>query len=210
MIDMEKLKRSLIYPVIYMFVVTFLFTSVIVGISHATRERVEANKRVMFERAVLMALPLDVTEDTPSIEVHEIFAERVKGPSATSAGAYLLMEEDRLIAYALPITGRGFWDLLSGIIGIRIDKRTLTGIAFYEQRETPGLGAEITKAYFREQFKGLKIKEGDVPVRLLPVGTRTSEHEVHAITGATQTCTRLERIINQNLRTWREEMGAGS
>ncbi len=91
---------------------------------------------------------------------------------------------------------------------IRMMVETLI-IAFYEQRETPGLGAEITKSYFREQFKGLKIKDRDVPVRLMPIGTRTSEHEVHAITGATQTCTRLERIINQSLRTWRKEMGAG-
>ena len=43
------------YPILYMFVITAFFSSVLIGLSRMTQERVEANERVAFERAVLNA-----------------------------------------------------------------------------------------------------------------------------------------------------------
>jgi Na+-transporting NADH:ubiquinone oxidoreductase subunit NqrC len=68
------------------------------------------------------------------------------------------------------------------------------------------LGAEITKPQFKNQFDGKRLAEGDVPMELKPAGTELDVNEVHAVTGATQTCTRLEGIINSALVEWRKEM----
>jgi Na+-transporting NADH:ubiquinone oxidoreductase subunit C len=118
-----------------------------------------------------------------------------------------LLDGDRCIGYALPIRGQGFWDDIAGVIGIDADGETLTGIAFHEHKETPGLGAEIVGPRFRNQFKGKKMDPGERPIGLLPAGAEVSEHQVHAITGATQTCTRLERIMNDALLEWRGAAG---
>ena len=191
------------YPVLYMFVATAFFSSILIGLARFSRDRVEANQRLSVEKAVLEALPIELPPEASSIELHRIFLERVTGPSATSGSAYVLPEGDKVVAYAVPLEGKGYWDTIRGFIGIASDRKTVTGISFYEQNETPGLGAEIVQPPFREQFVGKRIAEGDRPLGFLPVGSALGESEVHAITGATQTSTRVEKIINEDLAGWR-------
>jgi Na+-transporting NADH:ubiquinone oxidoreductase subunit C len=111
---------------------------------------------------------------------------------------------DSFIAYALPVEGPGFWAPIKGVIGIDADTKTITGISFYEQNETPGLGGEIVKSEFRDQFVGKKISETDVPIDMRAPTAELDESSVHAITGATQTSTRLGVFINVQLARWRE------
>ncbi len=199
----ERLRSKASYPVIYMFIVTFFFTVILVGLARGTRLRVEANRQIMFERAVLMAaLPDEVKAATRLPEVHDIFMSRVETADASSGGAYRVMRAGNLEAYALPIEGQGFWDVIKGVIAIRPDKKTIVGIAFHEQKETPGLGAEITKPYFRRRFAGRKMASGERHMALVPVGAEIGENGVQVITGATQTCNRLEKIINQAIKNW--------
>jgi Na+-transporting NADH:ubiquinone oxidoreductase subunit C len=164
---------------------------------------VEANQRLSVEKAVLEALPIELPPEASSLELHRMFLERVAGPSVSSADAYVLTEGDEVVAYAVPLEGKGYWDTIRGFIGIASDRITVTGISFYEQNETPGLGAEIAQPPFREQFVGKRIEEGDRPLGFVPVGSALAESEVHAITGATQTSTRVEKIINEDLAAWR-------
>ena len=191
------------YPVLYMFVATAFFSSILIGLSQFTRDRVEANQRLSVEMAVLEALPIELPPEASSLELHRMFLDRVTGPSAPSGGAYVLTEGDDVVAYAVPLEGKGYWDTIRGFIGIASDRNTVTGISFYEQNETPGLGAEIVQPAFRTQFVGKRIAEGDRPLGFLPVGSALGESEVHAITGATQTSTRVEKIINEDLAGWR-------
>ena len=194
------------YPIVYMFVVTAAFSSVLIGLSRFTRSRVEANKQLAFERAVLQALPLELPARASSVELHRIFAESIRAPDESSAGAYTRVKDDRIAAYALPIRGRGFWDEIRGVIGIAPDRRTITGVAFYQQNETPGLGAQITTVEFRRQFVGKKIADSGQAFSIKPATAELGESDVHAVTGATQTSTRLETIISDDLGRWREKM----
>ncbi|HRU02160.1 MAG TPA: FMN-binding protein, partial [Victivallales bacterium] len=73
--------------------------------------------------------------------------------------------------------------------------------SFYEQNETPGLGAEIMKENFRRQFNGKKLS-ADGKINFKRKGEKLSEHDIEAITGATQTSTRLEKIINNSIKEW--------
>jgi Na+-transporting NADH:ubiquinone oxidoreductase subunit C len=191
------------YPVLYMFVITAFFSSILIGLARFTQGRVDLNRQLAVERAVLECLPVELSPKAPSLEVHETFQERVSGPTPSSGGAYLLTEEDRVVAYAVPLDGKGFWDKIRGFIGIDTDMYTVTGISFYEQNETPGLGAEIVQPPFRSQFVGKRVSEGEKAIGILPAGSSLGDSEVHAVTGATQTSTRLERIINEDLILWR-------
>jgi len=131
----------------------------------------------------------------------------VEEPTSDSGGAYIVKQDGQLVAYALPVSGQGFWAPISGIIGIETDKKTVTGIAFYEQNETPGLGAEITKTPFRQQFEGKQLADQGQPLGMKRPGAELDDSSVHAITGATQTSTRLERIINSALTEWQSRVG---
>jgi Na+-transporting NADH:ubiquinone oxidoreductase subunit C len=196
------------FPIGYMFLVTGFFSSIIIGFAEVTRGRVEVNEKLALERAVVTVLPGIGGSELTSAEVHRRFTEQVSEPDATSAGAYTLKQNGQIVAYALPISGQGFWAPIHGMIGIAADKRTVTGIAFYQQNETPGLGAEIAKPAFRRQFEGKKLSAGDAPLNIRRPGAELGESDVHAVTGATQTCTRLERIINAGVDSWRAQVGA--
>ena len=195
------------FAVVYMFILTAVFSSIIIGVSRATRDKVEANKQIAFEDAVIWALPYQSYYDPNDlgISVHEIFVRYIaKNPKVS--GAYVYIRDDGLKFYVLPIEGKGFWAPIKGVIGIAPDKKTITGIAFYEQNETPGLGGQITTREFRSQFINKKLVDGDKPIRIMPAGTPLKANEVHAITGATQTSTRLEKLINEDLAEWRNQL----
>jgi Na+-transporting NADH:ubiquinone oxidoreductase subunit C len=193
------------FPIAYMFCVTAIFSSVVIGLTRFTSKRVEANEKLAFERAVLSLLP-DVDIGTMTrLEIHNKFTEMIDGPDESSKGAYTAKRDGRTIAYVLLISGQGFWAPIKGVIGIKTDRETITGIAFYEQNETPGLGAEITKAPFKKQFKGKLISSENQPINFRRPGATLGDNEIHAVTGATQTSNRLEIIINTELEKWRSQ-----
>jgi Na+-transporting NADH:ubiquinone oxidoreductase subunit C len=198
------------FAVVYMFLVTAFFSSIVIGFSEFTSERVEANRTVAFERAVLAVLPGMFEEAVGGLGLHRRFVEQVTESDKLSGGAYILKRGEQLAAYALPISGQGFWAPIKGVIGIADDKRTILGIAFYEQNETPGLGGQITTSAFRNQFLGKVLSEGDKPLTFKRPGDVLGESDVHAVTGATQTSTRLEKIVNAALKDWRSKLADGS
>ena len=193
------------FPILYMFLITAAFSSVVIGFTALTRERVEANARLAFETAVVAVLP-EMKAELGSVEVHRQFTEQVSEPDASSGGAYTLKKGGRIEAYALPFEGQGFWAPIRGVIGIAGDKRTVTGIFFYEQTETPGLGGEIVKPAFRDQFKGRILAGEERPIAIRQPGSELGANDVHAVTGATQTSTRLEAIVNGAAKAWQAKV----
>ena len=194
------------YPILYMFCVTAFFSSIVIGFSQFTRDRVTANQQITFEHAVLSVLPGMYDPKASDLELHKKFEERLDKPDESSAGAYTLKENGHLVAYALPIEGQGFWATIKGVIGIDADKKTITGLFIYEQNETPGLGAEIAAPPFRNQFEGKVISATDKPLNIKRPGSELGQSDVHAVTGATQTSTRLEKVINDALKSWQQNI----
>lgn len=193
------------YPIAYMFFVTAVFSSIVIGLTSFTKDHVEANEALAFERAVLSVVPdVDVDKMTRA-EIHNTFIEMITEPDELSGGVYTVKKDSRIVAYALLISGQGFWAPIKGVIGIELDNKTITSIAFYEQNETPGLGAEITNKPFRNQFRGKIISSDGDPMNIKRPGTTLGDSEVHAVTGATQTSDRLEIIINTALKKWRDQ-----
>lgn len=200
------MKEKPYYPVVYMFVITCVFSLLLIGLAQITREEIEVNVQLAFERAVVGVFEDISAKSNP--QVHQIFAERFKFDDVTQS--YLYSENGRLLGYAVPFAGPGFWDDIEGILGIDADRTTVRGILFYEQAETPGLGARIDEEDFRKQFVGIKIKHAAQPIGIRPATRELRENEIHAITGATQTSVRLEKLINDRLTQWFKVLGEQS
>ena len=194
------------FPVLYMFIVTAIVSSVIIGMTLATRERVKANETLALEEAVLRVLPGQYTAGMSGAQIHSRFAENVSEPSARTGGAWAVKQNGIIQDYAVPLAGQGFWAPIKGVIGVASDKKTVTGIAFYEQNETPGLGAEIAKPSWQAQFDGKKLSGSGKALLMKRPGEPLGAHDVHAVTGATQTSIRLERIINDCIAQWRSKL----
>lgn len=57
----------------------------------------------------------------------------------------------------IPIFGFGLWAPMYGYIALKPDGNTVVGTTWYEMGETPGLGANITEAWWQRQFQGKLI-----------------------------------------------------
>lgn len=202
-----SIKDKAWFPVLFMFAASVFFVAILVVFGAFTQPRVDANAQLAFERAALEVLPLEMAEGMAPAQIHDKFVELIADSTQGTAGALRYMTEDSLVAYLLPIEGQGFWAPVKGVIGIAADKRTVTGISFYAQEETPGLGGEIVKEPFRSQFEGKSLAADGIPMEIRAVSDELDESSVHAVTGATQTSTRVSRFMNEQLSRWTARMG---
>lgn len=186
------------FAVAYIFCLTALLSFIVIGFAEITKERVKANKQLALEKAVLEAFL--IAEGKSSAQLHQTFLERIIPDE--SGEHFTLTEDGEPVGFAVVVAGNGFWAPIKGIVAISVDKKNIIGISFHEQNETPGLGGEIVKPAFRKKFQGLKISSTENPIGIKPFGTDLEEHQIHAISGATQTCTRLETLINEDLSKW--------
>jgi RnfABCDGE-type electron transport complex G subunit len=200
------MKNKRWFPIFYTFVVTACFSAVIIGFAQMTEEQVKANQARSFEIAVLKVLPGLYDNKAGAVELHQRFIEKVSKPAEETAGAYTSEQNGKITGYALPFSGQGFWAPIDGVVGIEPDKKTITNIVIYQQRETPGLGAEVAQRKFCDQFINLTMTTGNKPIVFRRPGEPLSTGQVHAVTGATQTSIRLEKIINDALNQWRSKI----
>lgn len=112
--------------------------------------------------------------------------------------------------YIIPISGKGLWSTMKGYFAISEDKNSTLGIVFYEHGETPGLGAEVDKLWFQEQFKinmGKKIFNSENELVSIYVnkkkGTKKRPHEVDGITGATVTSDGVTKFLKRDLERYK-------
>ncbi|MBW6512516.1 MAG: FMN-binding protein [Desulfuromonadaceae bacterium] len=124
----------------------------------------------------------------------ELVPESMRGES--DVPLYLYLRDNRIASYIVPINSRGLWGRIHGYLAIEKDGSTIAGFTVYKHVETPGLGGEIEKEWFRKNWVGKKIVDvagnfvsitiakGSVPPDL--PATRRS-HMVDGISGATMT-----------------------
>jgi Na+-transporting NADH:ubiquinone oxidoreductase subunit C len=57
----------------------------------------------------------------------------------------------------LPVSGYGLWGIMYGYLALEGDGSTVRGIGFYDHKETPGLGGEITNPAWQAQWPGKQV-----------------------------------------------------
>lgn len=181
--------RERLRTVWFMFVVTLLFGAAVSAAHVFTQNRVQANATLFQKRAVRAAAGLPVLDD-PALLAWYGGAVTNEAPAC-----YGVRLDDGATARVFIRNGSGLWGTIIAAIGIAADGATLTGLAFLEQNETPGLGARIVEPWFTGQVRG---RRG--PLRLLPEGTRdAAPTAIDAITGATITSAAVRDMLNAAL-----------
>jgi Na+-transporting NADH:ubiquinone oxidoreductase subunit C len=117
-----------------------------------------------------------------------------------------------VVAYGLPLVGKGLWGTIEGFGVISADLSKMVGIDFTKQSETPGLGARIIQQEYRSFFRNLDLsgfsKSGSnqPPVIMVKKKEKTnvaeSTNSVQAVTGATQTSQGVLDMVNSNLNVY--------
>jgi len=127
------------------------------------------------------------------------------------AQVYLLEDEGRLQKIVLPIRGYGLWSTLYGFLVLEGDASTVVGLAYYDQKETPGLGGEVDNPKWKALWPGKKVfdEQGAVSIAVVKGGAAQSgpeaAHQVDALSGATLTSNGVQNM----LQFWLGERGFG-
>ena len=191
----SKLKEAL-YTIIFMVVMTAICVGGVSIVYQKSKAQITLNEEMFLRKAVLLAADI-LPEKADAKMVSQVFDERVKKEKE-----YYLVNNGN---YVFPVTGTGLWGKIDAVVGVKKDGRTLTGISFTKNNETPGLGARITESWFCNQFKG---KVG--PMSFVSEGTKNDKpDQFDAITGATITTRAVQRMVNKTLKEAPEILNGG-
>ncbi|MCF8052095.1 MAG: FMN-binding protein [Desulfobacterales bacterium] len=165
---MSNAARTFIFAGLLCLVCSLLLTAAATGLKSFQERNVEVDRQKNILRAVGAVDP--ESRATPE-EIESIYEKKIRRIWVDSAGRivseaersksdlplYVYQEADRILAYVVPINTRGLWGPIHGYLAIEDDGSTIRGFAVYQHQETPGLGGEIEKRWFQENFKGKKI-----------------------------------------------------
>lgn len=187
-------------------------------VSEGLKERRELNVALDIKKNILKAADLrtSLPAKATAQEVLDVYAAKIeervidaqgkavegKKPGDIKEGEplyplYVYKEDGQVVAYCFPIIGKGLWSTLYGYFALEPDAITVRGITFYQHGETPGLGAEIEKEWFQNNYKGKKIWDSKnnklMPTKVVKGKVADSISEAQApfyvdgISGATMT-----------------------
>ena len=120
---------------------------------------------------------------------------------------FVCRPDDGSTKYILPVYGSGLWGPIWGYIAIDSDGTTVYGAYFAHQGETPGLGAEIVKPEFRNQFEGKRLIKNGVfmPISVVKAGQKPSGNEdyVDGVSGGTITSKGVGTMLDNCLSPYK-------
>jgi Na+-transporting NADH:ubiquinone oxidoreductase subunit C len=117
---------------------------------------------------------------------------------------YEVKEGDEVKQWVLPIRGYGLWSTLWGFVAVDAqslkqgpEHLTITGLKYYEQKETPGLGGEVDNPNWLAQWPGKHIYDANWNVKIDVAKTGADkEYHVDAISGATITSNGVTNMMD--------------
>ena len=126
----------------------------------------------------------------------------------------ILGEDGRVEEVVLPIYGMGLWSTLYGYVAVDKDIRTIKGLTYYEQGETPGLGGEVENPNWKSKWVGKQIWKEGAPrddanlmvgvAKGAPIA-EMKDYMVDGLSGATIT----SRGVDSMLKYWFSDGGFG-
>jgi Na+-transporting NADH:ubiquinone oxidoreductase subunit C len=124
---------------------------------------------------------------------------------------YLVKKDGRLDKVVLPVYGNGLWSTLYGFLALEADLKTIAGITFYQEAETPGLGGEVENPKWKALWHGKEAfnGQGEVVIQVIkgtvPPNDPAADHTVDGLSGATITT----RGVSTLVRYWLGPNGFG-
>lgn len=110
------------------------------------------------------------------------------------------------LKYIVPVYGAGLWGPIWGYVAFDNNGDTVYGAYFSHEGETPGLGAEIEKPAFQDQFEGKNIFGSNGEFASIAVVKPGKEPQgkswVHAVSGGTITSQGVQKMLFDSLQPY--------
>jgi Na+-transporting NADH:ubiquinone oxidoreductase subunit C len=157
--------KSIAFTVAIALVCSLLLTGAATGL----KERKLRNVAVDRQKNILKSVGLfDPDQQSTVAQIERLYQEKIRCYAMDGSGRIVGGESDAMpvcfyvkdaqpAAYIIPVDSRGLWGKIRGYMAIQKDGKTVAGFSVYSHNETPGLGGEIEKSWFQENFVGKRI-----------------------------------------------------
>lgn len=225
-------KQSNLYTTLYIIVLVVLVGTALAATSLALHDRQQANVDADKMRQILASVHV-TPESKDIIDTYNSFivasmvvnsqgqeieanafdinvAEQVKLPADERKLPVFVCQlpSDGSTKYILPAYGAGLWGPIWGYISVDADGSTIYGAYFAHQGETPGLGAEIEKPAFCNEFDGkhLDVDGKFMPIAVVKAGQHPADNReyVNGISGGTITSKGVSDMLDNCLAPYQD------
>lgn len=201
--------KNNVYTLFYAGVLGTVCSLLLTAAASFTKPYQDANAKAEKNRNILGVLQVPYPAESSSQELVKIFEDNVRLEQLGELAIYRYVppqDSDNKETVAVAFEGPGLWGPVKGFLALGSDMRTIRGVTFYEQEETPGLGGEIAASWFREQFVGKSIvDQAGNPGIIISSSEGTAPNKVDAISGATMTCDKVQAMLNEAIKSIVEE-----
>ncbi len=223
--------QSNVYTLIFTSITTIILGFLLSFVSTSLKETQEINEEIDIMKNILYSLEFNEEDRSwTGEEVKKLFDSSViqkvvnidgevienltpseipTGKMETQFPLYIKIVNNSIDGYAIPISGKGLWSTLYGYFALENDGSTVKGIRFYKHGETPGLGGEVEKDWFTNNFVGKRITDMNgrlVSIQSIKGQVDTSSpnafHQVDGISGATMTTKGLNEFLMNDLKKY--------
>ena len=211
------------------YTITFtMIVAIILGLGLSTtadnlRERQKLNVELDIKKNILSVLGFEQNANWTDEDIQNMYDNNISEIIINSSGEiidsnnsgqitykiYQSRDGSKVTGYAIPIAGKGLWGTMYGYFAIEPDVATAKGITFYKHKETPGLGAEVDKDWFKNNFIGKKFIDDSGELVSIEVikgfvsdKDPDSKYKVDGISGATITGTGLTTFLKADLQKY--------
>ena len=223
-------RDSNVYTVVYAAVMVVLVAVVLAFTSQSLRSFQKQNEDNDKRQQILRSINVNVSSSEAETKYNELIkeaflvnenGEKVEGDAfatdvvkAATEHQYpvFVANVDGQPKYIMALHGAGLWGPLWGYISVDSDKNTIYGADFSHQGETPGLGAEISKPVFSNEFKGKKLfMSGEFKsVAVVKPGKSVAGQDyVDGISGGTITSKGVDEMLFNSLSGYVKEVLLG-
>ena len=222
------------YTIIFSIILVLVVGSLLAFFANATKEMRDNNDKVKTQMDILSAMGVDSDRSSAT----EIFNQYIKaqyvieGENVTEdKEAYLINikkeldnakqglvqklplfigEKDGKKIYIVPVRGNGLWDAIWGYIALNDDLKSINGVFFDHKGETPGLGANITESFFKDDFKGEMLFDASGNYKSVEISKSNgdpnnedkTDNQVDAISGATITGNGVGAMLKSGIKLY--------
>ncbi len=230
------------YTLFFVFIVTVVLGTMLSFTKDSVKDLQDQNLKADVQKTILRSLNFDESLLLTNESIEETFKSSIDAKCVNVEGEivdcnieevdieknedtlpiYIRMDNDEVQGIALPIAGKGLWSTIFGYIALNPDTDSVLGIQFYKHGETPGLGGEVEKKWFTDNFvnhplmqpngeiqyipKKIRDKSGRiVSIKVVKGGVDYSEsntssiHQVDGISGATVTADGVTDFLLEDL-----------
>lgn len=170
--------KEIIKPALILFLICAVMAGALAYVNAITEPVIAQNEKLA-EQQSLSQVFADANNFSDAIEASSLIE---KGYSVTGSieKLYEAQKDGESIGYVIAVSSRGYGGEIKMLVGID-NASNIKGVTLTSHNETPGLGANVGKSSFTNQFEGEIPKEAFFVVK----HETANDNEIQAVTAAT-------------------------